>query len=127
MAKGFSIDVASPVAWKDGLIKERYFITPLALGSTLKRSTLPFDNPERLTKRQKKEERERKGKEKGKGKKGKDNKRQREGMGAYSTPDGKKICFGFNNKNEGCTRPKRSLLHVCGKCYKDHPTWQCTA
>ena len=82
MAKGSTIDSALPAAYKDSLIKERYFTTPLALGSALKRPTLPPNNPERLTRRQKQEERDRKkGKGKGKGKDGKGRKRRQEAEG----------------------------------------------
>ena len=126
MAKGSSIDIALPAAYKDSLIKERYFITPLALGSALRRPTPPPYNPVNPSNRQLKQERLRmKGGGKGKGKGGKGRKRPLErDRCAPATPDGKRICFGFNNKNEPCTRPKCTFLHVCGRCFKDHPMWQ---
>ena len=41
------------------------------------------------------------------------------------TPDGKPICFAFNDKSNPCTKTKCSFLHVCGRCFKDHPMYQC--
>ena len=64
------------------------------------------------------------GRGKGKGKKG-----SRDTGCAAETPDGKRVCYSFNNKQEPCTRKKCQFLHVCGKCFKDHPMWspQCSA
>ena len=64
-----------------------------------------------------------KNKGKGKGKKGK-------GSGTQcksETPDGKKICFRFNDAARGCTTAKCQFLHVCGKCFKDHPLFRCSS
>jgi hypothetical protein len=120
MSKGMSIDKALPASYKDALIKERCFTTPLALGATIKRP--PTNNREDgKTARW-----ECKGKGKGKGKKGKGSKRQREdGRCPPTTPDGKKICFGFNSKATPCDKAKCPFLHVCGRCFRDHPMWQC--
>ena len=67
MAKGSSIDFALPAAYKDGLIKERYFITPLAVGATLMRTaantSLPTNKQKRLKEYQ---DRKGKGNERGK-------------------------------------------------------------
>ena len=46
MANGTSIDLALPMAWKDGWVKERFFITPLAIGSSLKRPAPSSQNQE---------------------------------------------------------------------------------
>jgi hypothetical protein len=68
-----------------------------------------------------------KGEGKRKGKKVKGGKRQREDTArcASTTPDGKRICYSFNNKATPCDRHKCQFLHVCGRCFKDHPLWQC--
>jgi len=111
------------------VIKERYFTTPLALGSANKRPLPPPADPGRLTKRELRTLYNQKGKGKGKGRgKGKEGKAGK-GAGAEGcaaqTPDGKRICFAFNNKAEPCSRKKCAYLHVCGRCFKDHPLWRC--
>ena len=133
MAKGTAIDVALPAAWRDGLTKERFFITPLAIGSTLKRPA-PFSHnqeadPRKKTRAEKAALRMQKGaKGKGKGK----NKGRKPGKGheagcADETPDGKRICYSFSGKERPCTKQKGFFLHVCGQCFKDHPMYQCNA
>ena len=44
---------------------------------------------------------------------------------ASVTPDGKKICFKFNDKGRGCNAGRCPFLHVCGTCFKDHPMFRC--
>ena len=46
---------------------------------------------------------------------------------ASETPDGKKICYTFNDKARGCAVAKCQFLHVCGRCFKDHPMFRCDA
>ena len=132
MAKGTAIDIALPTAYKDCVIKERYFTTPLALGSANKRALPPSDgwDPKKLTKKDLRslmngQKGKGKGKEKGKGKQGKGGKGGGPEGCASQTPDGKRICFGFNNKAEQCSKKKCPYLHVCGRCFKDHPLWRC--
>ena len=131
MAKGTAIDVALPMAWKDGLTKERFFITPLAIGSALKRLAPSSPNPEAALKKKTKAEKaalkRQKGPNKGKGKGRQRPFRANENVCPSETPDGKKICWGFNNKDRSCTNLKCRFLHVCGKCFRDHPMWQCNA
>ena len=43
---------------------------------------------------------------------------------ATMTPDGRPICFRFNNKDERCRGPCR-FAHVCLKCYGQHPAHMC--
>ena len=69
-----------------------------------------------------------KGREKGK------NTGKRAGKGnltdcANETPDGKRICYAFNDTERQCANRKCNFLHVCGKCSKAHPMWspQCNA
>jgi len=126
MAKGTAINAALPTAYKDSLIKERYFTTPLAIGSSLKRPLPPPADPNNLTKKQRLAIEKGKGKGKGrKGKQGRGGKGTRQDRCAAQTPDGKRICYGFNDKSTPCAKPACTFLHVCGRCFKDHPMWQC--
>ena len=44
----------------------------------------------------------------------------------FRTPDGRQVCFGFNNKKEGCKRAHCHMAHVCGVCFKkDMPMHKC--
>jgi hypothetical protein len=111
-------------------LKERYFTTPLALIPGRKRSSdhvasgasvgdgPPVKHP-RFTD---------KGKGKGKGGKGKKgNKSMNSAAGCASkTPDGRSICYKYNNQNEDCRKKKCTFLHVCSICFKDHPMYICT-
>ena len=46
---------------------------------------------------------------------------------AFATPDGKSICFKFNNQSEKCKAGNKcKYLHVCGVCFKKHPAYECT-
>ncbi len=66
----------------------------------------------------------------GKSKKGK---RQRGKSGSSATPgcksttpDGRPICYRYNNKSERCNTGKCTFAHVCGVCFaKDVPMWSC--
>ena len=55
-----------------------------------------------------------KGKDKGKGKR----------RGHITTPDGKQICFAFNNQHEKCTG-SCDRAHVCRTCLGTHPAYMC--
>ena len=69
---------------------------------------------------------------KGKGGKGKD-KGKGKGKGAVGTncatkaPDGRMICYRFNNKHEKC-EGKCKFAHICGVCFGNHPMYsdKCT-
>jgi len=114
-------------AWQDPVTKDRYFTTPLCL----KRARTPseYDEPAKWAKKE--GEKGEKGKGKGKyKKKGKGNGGAKGRGGGpidckSKTPDGKLICYKFNNESEECRRVKCQYLHVCGKCYKDHPVFRC--
>jgi hypothetical protein len=69
-----------------------------------------------------------KGQGKGKGK-GKGSRSGKDAGCSSEIPDGKRICYAFNNKDRPCTLRKCNFLHVCGKCFQDHPMWspQCNA
>ena len=122
MSEGIPMATALEKAYKDPVVKERYFTTPLAAASVTgakRKVDEAFGNqdaggPKGRGKGKSKD----KGKSKGKGKNGK-------GC-ASRTPDGKPICYKYNNQVEKCTKSRCSFLHVCGRCFKDHPMYQCT-
>ena len=70
-----------------------------------------------------------KGKPKGGGK-DKGGKHKGKGLGqgcASHTPDGQRICYGFNNSAERCAKTSCIFAHVCGKCFaKDVPMYSCS-
>ena len=130
-------DTALRGAWKDPVIKERYFTTPLAMACmqgvprnpSLKRASpdadfppAPPGAPAKGNGRKAKARAKAKGKAKGKGKGGK----LARGICAAKTPEGLSVCFGFNNAAQGCTVPNCSFQHVCGICFRRHPLFQCT-
>ena len=41
-----------------------------------------------------------------------------------STPDGRRICFRFNNRNERCRGPC-PFAHICLRCHGPHPAHMC--
>jgi len=136
MSKGTEISAALPAAWKDSLTKERFFVTPLAVGSSSKRPALALKDQEanpakKPTRAERQKEAARlwqagKGRGKGKG----NGKRTAMQAGCTDmTPDGKIICYAFNNKQNPCTSQKCTYLRLCGRCFKDHPMWspQCSA
>ena len=60
-----------------------------------------------------------KGKGKGKNKKGKDNRHSQ-------TPDGKPICYRYNDSNRKCKNKKCRFVHVCSICLAaNHPAYAC--
>ena len=64
------------------------------------------------------------GKDKGKGK-DKGNGKSKYGL-AFEAPDGRRVCFAFNNEREGCSRPNCGYAHVCGVCFaKGAPAFKC--
>ena len=90
-------------AYSDPLTKERRFATPLALGAFAKRrdpDAPPADKRPRP---------DRGAKGKSKGKKGKDSNKD----GRHSaTPDGKPICFRYNDKTRACSSKPVSYTHL---------------
>ena len=105
VSEGYPFGKALQTAWKDPVVKERHFITPLALYS--KRS---YPNHEHWG------DWNSKGKGKGKSKTKDKNKGKDAPKGASTTPEGEKICFRFNQGK--CSWPKCKFLHVCSKCFK---------
>ena len=106
--EGYKLGEALKRAWKDPAVKERHFITPLALYA--KRPLEPWYP---------------------KGGKGKDSKGKGKGKsaikgkGSSRTPENKPICFRYNSKS-GCKKGEKChFAHVCTLCFAKHPSYQC--
>ena len=122
---GVSLKAALRTSWNDEIVKGRYFITPLAL-QPAKRQYESAPGPQQpWPKVQRQEPSKGKGRsvktqkygDKGKGK-GK-SKSKGKGYCKAETPDGKRICFGFNGA--GCSDAKSCRhAHVCGVCLKSN-------
>ena len=111
-------------AMKDGVVKERFFLTPAAYNAltslggkrdksrSVRRDRWNYSNPSSGSWGGK-------GKAKGgKGKKG-------GGKSLHSkTPDGREICYAWNNKEQRC-RHKCGRVHVCQICFGQHPAHAC--
>ena len=129
-------------SWNDVLTRNRYFITPLAISSStgsksieISSQSYPNKRPAAETESGTDRNGSRKGgKGKGKGK-GKGGKRQRmngkslevpKGC-ARATPDGRFICYGYNDFNVRCRNPSCPFIqgHVCGICFQKHPMYAC--
>jgi hypothetical protein len=118
--------------------KERWFITPTAIGAAS--SSRVISNSNRYEDRSKPYEQKGKGGKKGgkdsKGGKGKtfESKGSSKGSGsnnrrqqfkALKTPDGRLICEGYQSGS--CKyNDKCRYVHVCARCYGDHPSSGCT-
>ena len=120
---------------KDAEPRELYFITPLTLGCTD-----AYDNNSRILSDARSrtpppagfEDWQNKGKGKwkgrGKGKKSKDKGKGKPGQSGLNsrTPDGRLICYKFDNPNEKCSGDC-TMVHVCQKCLKPgHGYTTCT-
>ena len=116
--EGQTLQAALLSVTRDTELKEVHFVTPLTLTA--------FPMPSKWSRRGEKGEKGGKGKDskggKGKGKQGKgEEKGAFRGLQlAWRTPDGKDICFAYNN--QGCSG-NCGRAHVCRVkgCYKDHP------
>ena len=127
-------------AWLDPQIKERHFTTPLAIASAngvaFVNTATSSKNPNKRTVDEAGWHNDRpttKGKrgKKGKGKKGAKGKgKGLAGGGAKgcssSTPDGRSICYGYNDENQRRRKKNCNLLHVCGRCFQKHPMYACS-
>ena len=126
-------------AIKDTTTKERYFLTPAALSASA------YAGENRRTSRSPRRDNQpyrresdswnenwgggswKKGSKGGsKGKKGSKGK-SKEGSKKYhhTSPDGRAICFAWNNKNQRC-RYECGRLHICQVCFGPHPAHACT-
>ena len=115
--KGSTFADALRASWEDPLVKERFLNTPLALES-LKRPSSAVGNDRQ------EQRAPAKGKGKGKNKsQGKNKDKFRVDCKAMA-PDGRKICFKYNQKGATCAK-KCPFTHVCGKCFENHPMYEC--
>jgi hypothetical protein len=120
--KGNTLKEALKMAWEDPVTKERYFTTPLCMEANKKRAPdFHHEPPAKYQNVDKKGD--------GKGRKGKGQKSQGSASSGCkpSTPDGQRICYKFNNRNEKCKNgSKCNFLHVCGTCFaKNVPMYEC--
>ena len=137
-------------AWLDPLTKERHFSTPLSISASSGSHTIQMTSAQLALKRPY-EQHEETGSGKGRYKKVKDNKAGKgagkggkgagKGSGKASgkgagksipkgcapkTPDGRAVCYGYNDKELRCRKPDCNFLHVCGGCFqKGHPMYAC--
>jgi hypothetical protein len=122
-------------ACKDPCTRERFLVTPLALSTSgSKRSWGDSAVSSGAS-------RDRSGGSKGPGKGTKKNKGSGKGQNkggsskgggksgggqcASRTPDGKAICYSYNNFDVRCRDSKCRFLHVCGSCFGKHPIYAC--
>ena len=123
-------------AWRDPELRERHFITPLAVSAISSAPRARSRSPRGLRTQAPS------GKGAGKGKGRNRGARKESGKGGQKggqkggrkggskdwhsmTPDGRQICYAYNNVGEACTG-KCSRLHVCRRCFGTHPVHQCT-
>jgi hypothetical protein len=156
ISKGLSFKDALDNATKDHSIRERHFVTPMAVsvmaagsgGSGNRGRDRSRSAPRHHGHRGGKPRNDKrdtgasgswgsgasssnKGFGKGKGSnknvnKGRGKNRDKgKGKGHRATPDGKQICFAFNNPHEKCTGTC-DRAHVCRTCLGGHPAFQCT-
>jgi len=124
--KGTPLPLALRMAWRDPVTKDRFFTVPLSLKRSRATSTSSDNAPEKYART---EGGKAKGKGKGRNKKGKGKGGEKAGAKEWGcqsrTPDGKPICYKFNNEAEQCAKPKCTFLHVCGRCFRNHPMFRC--
>ena len=141
--EGVPFNEALKRACLDPLTKDRNFTTPLAIsaatgskkveiGYGTKRSATDLDKPKYEENSSSKGGGKGKGKGKNKGKKLKGGGGGKGGGNltvpsgcARATPDGRAICYGYNDFGVRCRNPKCSFLHVCGICFQKHPLYAC--
>lgn len=44
---------------------------------------------------------------------------------AARSPDGRSLCYGYNDAAVRCRKADCSFLHVCGRCFQKHPIYAC--
>ena len=119
---GVKLSEALLLCRKDVAIKERYFLTPAAMNALTSmqkgRSRSPKPDRREGGSSGSYEKNWNASRNKGKGKgKGKDQ--------LHSvTPDGRQICFKWNSMKDRC-RFKCGRLHVCQRCFGNHPVHMC--
>ena len=123
-------------AWKDPELRERYFITPLAVSAVSSapraRSRSPRGQRAQAPngKGAGKGKNRHRGTGKGAGTGGQKDNNKNSGKGGSkdwhsSTPDGRAICYAYNNAGESCAG-QCNRLRVCRRCFGTHPVHLCT-
>ena len=137
--QGSTLKAALEAATRDTTIRERFFTTPCAMqvraafsgpnrgnhwdpGATQAAGQARNRNPStdgnsgkgQLSKKSRKSGDRRNAKGKGKGGR------------ATHTPDGRQLCFGYNN-TAGCTTKACARVHCCQGCFGKHPLHSCPA
>ena len=125
-------------AWRDPSTRERYLITPIALSSAgggkrpwdggggSDAPKWPKGGSGKGTGKGGKGGGGKGGKPAGKfGKGGKGGGKGNQGECANRTPDGKPICYAYNDFKARCRDSRCHFLHVCGLCFGKHPLYAC--
>ena len=136
MHSGHQFDVAMEGSWNDPIVKTRHFIELIQTRALKHRAENGYEQPFKRTRRSEEVDKwgapppppppfgggkDRRGKGKGKGnqKGAKSMEGTTQGSGCSRVaPDGRQICFRYNNKREGCKDKTCTFAHVCGTCYK---------
>ena len=121
---------ALETAWKDPVTKERFFTTPVAFAA-LSRPVFPpkeessGSNAYNYGPSRDSRKGGRKGSKRNAPYKGGKGRTTRSGC-ATRTPEGKTICFSYNNSKVKCKNKNCIHQHVCGSCFGKHPMFVCT-
>ena len=123
--KGMDFVSALKAVTKNPDVRERHFSTPLAVSSATQSVQDPWRSKNRSSDRpQPYDVNYVKGKNKGKGKGKKGKGKTKQGGLQGSTPDGRQICFAWNNAQEKCTGGC-GRVHCCRICLSpDHPSYE---
>ena len=129
--EGATMEEALKEAMTDTTIKERHFLTPNVYSQVTSTTSSRSDgfrqrsrSPVRAWKPWQ-DDRWEQPRGKGKGKKGSSKGKNRKGKQVHDkTPDGRQICWKWNNPRERC-RFNCGRLHVCQYCFGSHPMHAC--
>ena len=127
MMEGTPAVDALKAAFKDPVVKERYFTTPTALSATTRQ---PYNSFDKGGKSPGGKGQGKGGKVEGKGKgKGAPYGGKSKGKGKGKGKEGKDgkggTCFPYNNHWETCTRQNCPFAHRCSRCGGKHPAYRC--
>ena len=123
MNEGTEMVQALEDAMKDPTIKERYFLTPAALDAAMSGRDQGRKSRSPRRERSREESYPRGSQSFGKGKGGKGRKGKGKSMHT-KTPDGRDICFAWNNRYQRC-RYQCGRVHCCQICFGTHPAHSC--
>ena len=139
MNKGDDIKTALVKAMHDSVVKERFYTTPIAMSAVTsgnrdrsrspareKDTRLPWMRGEIQSVGDKGGKGGDKGGKRKKVKKGKGGDKAKKGNLYTKTPDGKGICFRYNDQNQKCRGSTCNFTHVCSFCLGKHPLHMCT-